>query len=216
MSFPKHSLNRRELVAGAAALGGMLALPGLAWAQSALLPEAELNAEGALPDIWMGKADAPVTIIEYASLTCSHCAAFHAGTYKELKEKYIDTGKARMTIREFPFDPLAMAGFMLARCQGGEKRGAMIDLLFAETKQWVGDKPLEGLMALTRQAGMSEDAFKKCLEDKELYGKLGEIRDRGAKQFKVSATPTFFINGHVISGNQNLAEFEKVMAPYLK
>jgi protein-disulfide isomerase len=176
----------------------------------------ELLAPSVLPDVWLGKENAPVTIIEYASMTCSHCAAFHKGTYKELKAKYIDTGKARMTVREFPFDPLAMAGFMLARCQGPEKRDAMIELLFEQQSDWVNDKPLEGLTKLTRQAGMSEDAFKACLDDKALYEKIGEVRDAGQKKFKVSSTPTFFINGVQLNGNQSLAEFEKVMAEFLK
>ena len=109
-----------------------------------------------------------------------------------------------------------MAGFMLARCQGPEKREAMIDLLFAQQNAWVNDKPLEGLTALTRQAGMSEEAFKKCLDDKDLYEKIGAVRDRGQKEFKVSSTPTFFVNGVQLQGNQSLAEFERVMAEFLK
>jgi protein-disulfide isomerase len=211
----KLSLTRRQTLAGSAALAVSALVPAVAFAQARVaLPE--LLAPSALPDVWIGKENAPVTIIEYASMTCSHCAAFHKGTYKELKAKYIDTGKARMTVREFPFDPLAMAGFMLARCQGPEKRDAMIELLFEQQSDWVNDKPLEGLTKLTRQAGMSEDAFKACLDDKALYEKIGEVRDAGQKKFKVSSTPTFFINGVQLNGNQSLAEFEKVMAEFLK
>lgn len=213
------NLSRRQMLTGTAALSLTLAaasmIPGAAFAQSRV-SVSELLAASALPDVWLGDEKAPVTVVEYASMTCSHCAAFHNGTFKELKSKYIDAGKVRFTVREFPFDPLSMAGFMLARCQGPEKREAMIDLLFAQQNAWVNDKPLEGLTRLTRQAGMSEDAFKACLDDKALYEKIGEVRDRGQKQFRVSSTPTFFINGVMIQGNQSLAEFEKVMAEFLK
>ncbi len=208
-------LSRRQTLAGAAVLAGASLLPSLALAQSRV-SVSELMAASALPDVWLGDEKAPVTIVEYASMTCSHCAAFHNGTFKELKSKYIDTGKVRFTVREFPFDPLAMAGFMLARCQGPEKREAMIELLFAQQNAWVNDKPLEGLTRLTRQAGMSEEAFKTCLDDKELYEKIGVIRDRGQKQFRVSSTPTFFVNGVMLQGNQSLGEFEKTMAEFLK
>ena len=212
------SFTRRHLLAGSTALLASQSLfPVLAVAQNASnFPLAQLLEPNALPDIWQGKDDAPVTIIEYASTTCSHCAAFHNTTYKQLKEKYIDTGKVRLTVREFPFDPLSMAGFMLARCQGPDKRAAMIELLFAQQPQWVNDKPLEGLTALTRQAGMSEDAFKACLDDKKLYEDIGQIRDRAQQKFSVGSTPTFFINGKMLQGSQRLDEFEKVMAPFLK
>lgn len=213
LAFPKFS--RRQSLAAAAALAASACLPSLAVAQTRV-SVSELLAAGPLPDIWLGNANAPVSIVEYASMTCSHCAAFHNGTFKELKTKYIDTGKVRFTVREFPFDPLSMAGFMLARCQGPEKREAMIDLLFARQSTWVNDKPLEGLIALTRQAGMSEQAFKACLDDKSLYEKVGEVRDRGQKLFRVTSTPTFFVNGVMIQGNQSLGEFEKVMAEFLK
>ena len=184
-------------------------------AQAAAGPEG-LMRDDVLPDLWIGNPDAKISIIEYASMTCSHCAAFHNGTFKELKTKYIDTGKARFTVREFPFDPLAMAGFMLARCQGPEKREAMIELLFAQQTAWVNDKPLEGLTKLTRQAGMGEAAFKACLDDKKLYEDIGQIRDRGQQKFSVTSTPTFFINGAKLQGYQILSELETAMAPFLK
>ena len=106
------SFTRRHVLAGSTALLASQSLfPHLAVAQNARnFPLAQLLEPNALPDIWQGKDDAPVTIIEYASTTCSHCATFHNTTYKQLKEKYIDTGKARLTVREFPFDPLSMAG----------------------------------------------------------------------------------------------------------
>ena len=112
-------------------------------------------AEGALPDVVEGQANAPVTVVEYASMTCSHCAAFATKVYPTLKSKYIDTGKAKLILREFPLDPLATAGFMLARCSG-DKREAMIELLFAQQKNWAFvDKPLDGLLNVVKQTGMT-------------------------------------------------------------
>jgi protein-disulfide isomerase len=119
---PAMSLSRRAILPLMAALG-LSAVPFGARAQDAgSVPVEELMAAEALPDVVLGKADAPVTIVEYASMTCTHCAAFHAETYPTLKSKYIDTGKVRFILREFPLDPLATAGFMLARCAGEDKR----------------------------------------------------------------------------------------------
>jgi protein-disulfide isomerase len=201
--------------AGLAAVATAAALPVSALAQaSANVPMDKLLAKGALPDIWLGKDNAPVTIVEYASMTCSHCAAFHAGTFKQLKKDYIDTGKVRMTIREFPFDPLAMAAFMLARCEGPAKREPMIDLLFATQRTWAfSKKPLEALIEVTRQGGMSQETFEKCLKDKDLYENVSKVRDHGAKQFNVSSTPTFFVNGTKLSGDRPLSDFAKIIDP---
>ena len=121
-----------------------------------------------------------------------------------------------MTIREFPFDPLATAGFMLARCEGPEKRDALIDLLFAKQRDWAGsDKPLDGLMSLTRQAGMSQENFEKCLKDKTLYDNVSKVRDFAAQKFNVRSTPTFFINGVLITGDVPLDQFAKIIDPML-
>ena len=126
-------ISRRGLVTAAASVSAALILSAsapIAFAADADLSE-KLMASQALPDIVLGSKDAPVTVVEYASMTCPHCARFHQNTYPTLKSKYIDTGKVRFILREFPLDPLAAAGFMLARCAGSdEKRTAMIDLLF--------------------------------------------------------------------------------------
>ncbi|MFC0210155.1 thioredoxin domain-containing protein [Chelativorans intermedius] len=110
----------------------LLPLPAVAQEQIAALMD-----PGPLPEQSFGSADAPVTIIEYASLTCGHCRSFHLTTWPALKEKYVDTGRVRFIIREFPFDPRASAGFMLARCAGEDKWYATIDLLYRSQEQWV-------------------------------------------------------------------------------
>ena len=200
--------------AGALLTAGMS--PALAQVAGASVPMADLMAENALPDVWEGSKDAPVTIIEYASMTCPHCAHFHAETFPVLKSKYIDTGKVRFALREFPFDPLAVAGFMLARC-AGDKRDAMVDLLFAQQKNWAfTDKPLQGLTSLVKQAGMSQEKFDACLKDKDLYDKVNQVYERGAKKFGVDATPTFFINGKKVPGALTPEELDKELAPLLK
>jgi protein-disulfide isomerase len=172
-------------------------------------------AEGALPDVVEGQANAPVTVVEYASMTCSHCAAFATKVYPTLKSKYIDTGKAKLILREFPLDPLATAGFMLARCSG-DKREAMIELLFAQQKNWAFvDKPLDGLLNVVKQTGMTQETFERCLKDQALYDKINMVRDRGAEKFGVNATPTFFINGKRVSGEMTVEQLDKEIAPLL-
>ncbi len=164
----------------------------------------------------LGNADAPVTIIEYASMTCPHCAHFHETTYPELKKRYIDTGKVRFIFREFPLDPLAAAGFMLARCAGDDKYFPMIEVLFAQQKDWVVQKPLEPLLAIAKQAGFTQEAFDACLANQKVLDGIEEVRSRGAQKFEVNSTPTFFINGKKLPGALSIDELSKEIEPYLK
>lgn len=208
---------RRTFLAATAAAGAAFALSGLpAPALAQTVSAAELMAEGPIKEIWIGKADAPVTIIEYASMTCSHCAAFHTQTWPTLKSKYIDAGKVRFSLREFPLDPLAAAGFMLARCAGDDKRNAVVDLLFSQQKAWITDKPVEALMNLLKQTGFTQESFEACLKNQELYDGVMKVRDRAAEKFGVNATPTFFINGKKQNGAMTVEELDKVLEPLLK
>ena len=211
--------SRRDLLkfvvfgSGLGAAGLIAVAPALA--QNARVDVEQLMAEGALPDVVEGQANAPVTVVEYASMTCSHCAAFATKVYPTLKSKYIDTGKAKLILREFPLDPLATAGFMLARCSG-DKREAMIELLFAQQKNWAFvDKPLDGLLNVVKQTGMTQETFERCLKDQALYDKINMVRDRGAEKFGVNATPTFFINGKRVSGEMTVEQLDKEIAPLL-
>jgi protein-disulfide isomerase len=210
------SLPRRAFAA-ACFLGLGLALgAGAAEAQTSF-PVDQLMAPGPLPDIAQGSPDAPVTIIEYASMTCSHCAAFQAETLPQLKAKYVDTGKVRLILREYPLDPLATAASMLARCAGPDKRTAIVDMLYAQQKNWAFvDKPLEALAAEVKQAGISQADFEACLKNQDLLTKVNETRKRANDAFKVNSTPTFFINGQLLSGEQPIEEFDKAIAPLLK
>ena len=211
--------SRRDLLKYAAAGFALAATPFLgltsALAQNARVDVEQLMADEALPDVVEGQANAPITMVEYASMTCTHCAAFHTKVYPTLKSKYIDTGKVKYILREFPLDPLATAGFMVARCSG-DKREAMIDLLFTQQKNWAFvDKPLDGLANLVKQTGMSQESFEKCLKDQALYDKVNMVRDRGAEKFNVNATPTFFINGKRVSGEMTVEQLDKEITPLL-
>ncbi len=173
-----------------------------------------------LPDLWIGNPDAKISIIEYASVSCPHCAAFHAGAYKALKEKYIDTGKVRFVLREFPSDPMAMAGFMLARCDpNAEKRAAMLDLLFTEQRIWL-DPPngdaVGTLSGLVRRQGMSHGDFESCLRRQDIYEKIIKMRTYAVDKFGVDSTPTFFINGEKLVGNHPIQAFETIIEPMLR
>jgi protein-disulfide isomerase len=202
-------------IAGFFAVLGDSAAPVLA--QGAAVALDELMAGEALPDVALGAREAPVTIVEYASMTCGHCAGFYATTFPGLKSKYIDSGKVRFILREFPLDPLAAAGFMLARCAGDDKRNAIVDLLFARQKTWAfTDKPLEALSALLKQTGMSQKTFDACLQNDDLRDKVYKVHDRAAEKFGVTSTPTFFINGKKETGEMTPDALAKLLDPLLK
>ena len=182
-----------------------------------MVPLDQLMATGVLPDIVQGAATAPITIVEYASMTCSHCAAFHETTWPELKSKYIDPGRVKFILREFPLDPLATAGFMLARCAGPEKRNVMVDQLFAQQKTWAFvDKPIEPLLAIAKQIGFSQTDFETCLRNQDLYEQVSQTRERAAADFNIDSTPTFFINGRKLTGELTIADFDRVLDPLVK
>ncbi|MCC6777643.1 MAG: DsbA family protein [Hyphomicrobiales bacterium] len=221
-------MTRRNLLLGAAAAAILVAggtgyylwrAPESAIAQpigGADVPMAELMQPGPLGDEVLGSASAPVTVIEYASMTCPHCSQFHETTYPELKKKYIDTGKVRFIFREFPLDPLAAAGSMLARCAGKDKFFPMLEALFSQQKDWVVQKPLEPLFKIAKQAGFTQQTFDECLANQQILNGLEETRTRAAQKLNVNSTPTFFINGKVHRGAITMEELDKQVAPYLK
>ena len=176
----------------------------------------ELLRPGPLPDLALGKEDAPVTIIEYASMTCPHCAAFHKTTYPVLKTKYINTGKVRFIFREFPLDEVAVAASMVARCAGGDKTMALIEVLFSSQDTWAVRQPIPPLMQIAKQAGFTQKSFEECLANQKLYNDIVAVRERASKEFKVESTPTLFINGKLQRGGVSIDDLEKLIQPYLK
>lgn len=185
---------------------------------AAALPEssgsvdmARLLQPGQLPDMAIGKADAPVTIVEYASMTCPHCAHFHATTLPAIKQKYLDSGKARLILREFPFDPRAEAGFMLARCSK-EKYFPMVDVLFEQQQTWAAAEDARAaLLQISKLAGFSQASFEACLTDQKLLDQIRSVRERASGDFTVDSTPTFFINGKVYKGAMTVEQMSAVI-----
>lgn len=212
-------ITRRDFVAGSALAATALTsfgpgVMGFAHAQQASL--AEIAKAGPLGDEVVGKQDAPVTIIEYASMTCGHCAAFHNTTYPELKKRYIDTGKVRYILREFPLDPLAAAGFMLARCAGKDKYYPMVEILFEKQKEWAVQQPLPPLTAIAKQAGFTQERFEQCLSDQKILEGIEATRTHAAEKLGVNSTPTFFVNGKILRGAVTIDELAKEIEPLLK
>jgi protein-disulfide isomerase len=206
-------------VAAAALLPIATKFPASAQRRStpAQIPVEELMKPGDLPDLVLGSPDAKVTVVEYASMTCGHCANFHNRVFPEIKKKYIDTGQVRFIMREFPLDNLAAAGSMLARCAGDEKTHLMIDVLFQKQDQWVvRTNPVPRLFEIAKQAGFTQDSFDKCLTDDKLLAQIEAVRTRASEKFGVNSTPTFFINGKRLEGGATLAEFDKALEPLLK
>jgi protein-disulfide isomerase len=142
-----------------------------------------------------------VTVIEYASATCGHCASFHKDSFPALKKDYIDTGKVRFVFREFPLDELALAAFMLARCAPENRYFPIIDVLFEEQQSWTRNAR-EELLKIARMAGFTPESFDQCLQDEDVAKGILEIRSTAAEQYGVQSTPTFFVNGEMIAGNK--------------
>ena len=210
------SFYRRQVVSlfGAALFAGAL---GVVPAQAQGVDMVELAKPGPLGDKIQGSATAPVTIIEYASLTCPHCAHFHSTVYPSLKKNYIDTGKVRFIFREFPRDPVDVGAFMLARCAPGDKYFPLVDVLFDQQQSWAFTRDaVKQLLTIAKQAGFSEDSFNKCLEDKKLAEELRNVGRRAYEKFKVDSTPTVFINGEMFKGEMTPAGFDKALAPLTK
>ena len=218
-------LTRREFNTGVSviAICAIANLPTAALAQRAdMVPSGDLAEPMPLGDMVMGKDDAPVTIIEYASMTCPHCAHFTIETFPKLKERYIDTGKVKYIFREFPLDPLAAGASMLARCGDKDKFFSLLELLFSTQNQWAVQNPIEPLFNVVKQAGYSRETFNACLDtranenSKKILSAIESTRNRAADKLKVTSTPTFFINGKRVPGALSIEELEKEIAPYLK
>jgi protein-disulfide isomerase len=221
---------RRKVVLGIGAVAAVAAAGGIGYqlfarsgSSSPIAASAQsspsmtdLLVQGPLPDQAQGPADAPVTIIEYASMTCSHCATFHNTTYPELKKRYIDTGKVRFILREFPLDPLAASAFMLARCAGEGKYYPVVDAFFHSQSQWAVQKPLEPMLAIARQVGFSKESFESCLTNQKMLDGIEWTRNRAQQQFGVNSTPTFFINGKIVRGAMTIDELSKQIDALIK
>lgn len=180
---------------------GALSAPALA--QDALKPTPD--------DHILGKPDAPITIVEYASLTCPHCAHFDEATLPEVKKDWLDTGKAKLVFRHFPFDRAALAAAKVAECGGPEKFFSFLDVLFRQQENWARSDFEANLIRIAKLGGLSEDKVQACLKDEKLANKIVAMRLQGEKELGVNSTPTFFINGKKIVGAEPYDTFKQAL-----
>jgi protein-disulfide isomerase len=170
---------------------------------------AELAVAGPLGDMTLGDPKAPNVIIEYASMTCPHCQRWHSDVYPVLKTKYIDTGKVYFIFRDFPLDPLATLAIMVAHCNS-ERFFPLVDLMFDQQASWAFvQDPKTALAGLVKQAGIGQDQFNACTANQSILDGVTTVQNRGKEKFGVGATPTFFINGVKVEGEQPIAAIEK-------
>lgn len=193
-------MRRRTLLIGAGIAAAGTSLTGtagrLAFAQDAGDQLTEF-------DYVLGADDAPITMIEYASFTCPHCAAFHQDTLPQLKTDYIDTGVVRLAFRHFPLNGLDLQAGMMATCMGDDVYLRTVDVLFSTQQEWAGSQDqLGALSRIGRMAGLSEEAFQECVNDQELAQQIVAGRQDGIDTYNVQSTPTFVVNGEVLAGNR--------------
>lgn len=164
----------------------------------------------------LGDPDAPVTIIEYASLTCPHCAQFHNEVLPELKERYIAPGKVRLIYRDFPLDQVALAAAALAHCAGPDRYFSMLDVMFETQSNWARENdPIAALKRLGKLGGLTEERMQACLDDQQLTDGILQTRLEGQNQYEIGSTPTFVIDGKAYSGSRDVEEFSKLLDPLL-
>jgi protein-disulfide isomerase len=192
-----------------------LILAALLFAAPALAQSNVTAPASDLPDNAMGSETAPVTIIEYSSMSCPYCATFHRDVLPQLKEKYIETGKVRYILREFPLNDAAFAGAVIARCVDPARYFTFVDFLYAKQEEWAFQNDvLTPLRNYAKQAGMPEEKFNECLSNEKLQQDILKVREHGAK-LGVKATPSFFVNGDIVTGGVNLEKLEAAMKPHL-
>lgn len=179
-------------------------IPAAANAQTA----ADVDTSGIL-EMTQGAEDAPVTVVEYASFTCPHCANFHKGPYKELKENYIDTGKVKFVYREVYFDRYGLWAGMVARCGGAERYFGITDLIYDQQSDWARGEPAqiaENLRRIGRTAGLTDDQLDSCLTDSAKAEALVALYQKNAEADEINSTPSFIVNGEKY-GNMSYAAF---------
>ncbi len=200
---------RQILVTGAAALAVLPGVPALLRVPRARADEVPVTEE----DRILGNPDAPITIIEYSSLTCPHCARFHQDTLPEVKKNWIVPGKARLVYRNFPLDGLALRAATVASCVEGDAYFSFLDALFRGQSQWSRAKdPTAALAQIARFAGIDQKAFDACISDKAEMDRILKQKVEGSQAYDVESTPTFIINGEKVEGALGPAQFGKALA----
>ena len=204
---------RRQFLGSTAAAFTLLAANRVVAQTTATSAATDLLQPGPLPERILGRDDAPVTVIEYASMTCGHCANFHLNVWPAFKAEFIDTGKVRFILREFPFYPRATAAFMLARCMGDDRWYPTVDLLFRNQPRWArAQDGKEGFLSVLSMTGLKEADLEACLSDQALLDKVNAVAARG-QELGVDSTPTFFINGEKYTGVMPIEQLRAVIEP---
>ncbi len=199
---------RQILTTGMASLTLFLGGPQLAGISGLRAEEAPVSDS----DRILGSPDAPVTIIEYASLTCPHCASFHVDTLPDIKKNWIEPGKARLVYRNFPLDGLALRAAALASCTEGDRYFSFVDMLFRGQKQWSrAADPVAALAQLARLAGIDKQTFDACISDREELDRILRQQIEGKEAFGIQSTPSFIINGEKVEGAKTNQQFEKLL-----
>ena len=170
-----------------------------------------LEAASPLGDRILGKSDAPVVMIEYASATCPHCAEFHQTVLPQIKTEYIDTGKVRFIFREFPLDQVALGAFMLTRCIPQDKYFATLDLMFRRQSVWTKGNPADGLFKIMQMTGMDKAGFEACIKDKDLAKTIVDASKKAREDFGIKGTPAIFVNGEMIDGHKEMADVKAAL-----
>lgn len=167
---------------------------------------------GPMEEKYLGDADAPVKIVEYMSMTCPHCAAFHNNTFKPIIEKYADSGKIQFIVREFPFDPRATAAIMLARCAPDDKFFPMVEVLMQQQQNWArAEDARTALLNIAKLAGFTQETFEACLTNQQLVDDVNTVKNKAVQEFGVTSTPTFLINGNRYSGNMSVDQMSTLI-----
>jgi protein-disulfide isomerase len=178
-----------------------------------MLADAQTVLQITKDDRILGNPDAPITILEYASLTCPHCAHFANDILPEIKKEWIDTGKAKLVLRDFPLDEPALRAAMIARCAPPDRYYAFAETFFAAQEKWVRTTDYrEALARLAKLGGMGKEEFDTCLKNTELENKIVAERLRATQELEVNSTPTFFVNGSKLAGAPTAEEFEKLLS----
>jgi protein-disulfide isomerase len=204
-------LSKRDVIFGSVAMAGLALGAPLALAA---VDMAVLNAAPAEGDMSMGPDTAKVTVIEYASASCPHCAAFYKDVFPTLKTEYIDSGKIHFIFREFPHNDAALAAFMVARCAPKEKYFPLVDVFFTTQNEWL-QNPLEGLNKIAQQAGFTKESFDACLKNEAVAKAILDVR-KTADGLGVTGIPTFFINGEMLDGEKTIEIMRAKIDPLLK
>jgi protein-disulfide isomerase len=173
---------------------------------------AEVMQPGPLPEVSWGRADAPVTLIQYASMTCQHCRKFHSDVYPELKRQFIDTGKVRYILREFPIGKSSGTATIALRCAPPEKYMALYAKYMEQQGNWVSQEVrTDQILKVAAQVGITGEQFDGCLKNQDMITKLNQIKDRG-RQLGIIGTPNFFVNARLVKGTLSLEDIRAAVA----